>query len=110
MAEPKTDGADWLDEISAGEHEWTRISPASIEAVLRPGLPCRIMLGEAEGSPVLYVAIGVNGTVDYWQWTTLDRLTSEPLPKDEAIEQLRSLIEMAMLTSKSQVKSKLLYE
>lgn len=103
-----TDGADWLDEISAGEYEWTRPGRTSLETMLRPGFPCRIMLGAVKDHPVLYAAIGVNGTVDYWQWTTLDARTSEPLPKAEAIEQLWSLIEMALLTSKSRVKPKLL--
>ena len=59
-------------------------------------------------SPVLYVAIGTNGTVNYWQWATVNQRTSEPLPKTEAIDQFWRIVDLAMVTSKSRVTPQLL--
>ena len=56
------DGADWLDEAAAGKHHWTKVGPTGLDAELAPGLPCRAGLGFREGRPVLYPAIGINGT------------------------------------------------
>ena len=100
--------SDWLDDISTEQYRWTRPTPALLETMLRPDLPCRIRLGTVGDHPVLYVAIGTNGTVHYWQWATLDRRTSEPLPKEEALSSLWKIIDLAMITSKSRVVPELL--
>ena len=101
-----TNGTDWLDEIGTEKYEWTRLGPASLETMLRPGLPCWIMLESVGDHPVLYVAIGTNYTVNYWQWATLDRQTSEPLPKTVAIDHLWRIIDVAMTTSKKQNRTR----
>ena len=104
-----TDGADWLEEEAAsGKYQWTRIGPAGLEAEVVPGLPCRVNLGRQGEHPVLYVAIGINGTPDYWQWASVDVYTGEPMPKEEALARMRDLIDLASITSKSRIKSKLL--
>ena len=76
--------------------------------MLRTNLPCKVMMSATGSEPVLYVAIGTNGTHNYWQWATLDRVTSEPLPKKEAIAGLMKIIDLTMVTSKSSVIPKLL--
>lgn len=101
-------GTDWLDEIRAQRFEWIRVGPASLETMLRPDLPCRIMLESIGENPVLYVAIGTNCTVNYWQWATLDPSSSKPLPRAEALDRLWRFIDLAMITSKSKVRPKLL--
>ena len=102
-------GADWLDEIAADSRfAWARPTPTTLETELRPDLPCRVMMSSAGSDPVLYVAIGTNGTHNYWQWATLDRVTSEPLPKKEAIGGLMKIIDLTMITSRSSVVPKLL--
>lgn len=102
------DGADWLDEAAAGKHHWTKVGPTGLDAELAPGLPCRAGLGFREGRPVLYLAIGINGTPDYWQWASLDRETREPMPKEKALAAMREVMELASLTAKSKIKSGLL--
>ena len=100
---------DWLDEIVVEQrYRWTRPTPTLLEGLLRQDLPCRIRQSYAGNHPVLHVAIGTNGTHNYWQWATLDRETSEPLPKEEAIAGLRKIIELTMITSRSSVVPKLL--
>ena len=103
------DGADWLDEIAADPRfAWARPTPTTLETMLRADLPCRVMVSAIGSDPVLYVSIGTNGTHNYWQWATLDRVTSEPLPKVEAITGLLKIIELTMITSMSSVIPKLL--
>ena len=102
------DRTDWLDEISSEQYRWTRPTPTLLETMLRPDLPCRIRLGAVGALPVLYVAIGTNGTVNYWQWATLDGRTSKPLPKEKALSSLWKVIDLALITSKSRVVPKLL--
>ena len=75
--------------------------------MLRPDLPCRITGGEVAGRPVLYVAIGINGTAHYWQWATLDQDTHQPLPRATALQNLRRFITLAMITSESEVVGEL---
>lgn len=100
---------DWLDEISADQqYDWTRPTPATIETMLRPDLPCRIRQALVGAHPVLYVAIGTNGTHNYWQWATVDRLTSEPLPRKQALADFWRLTELAMITSKSRIVPRLM--
>ena len=100
-------GADWLDEIAGGRHNWTRVGPDRIETELNPGLPCRIVASEVGGHPVLYMAIGKNGTVQYVQTASLDRESGRPLPRAEAIRNLRQVIDVVSITSLSQVRPKL---
>lgn len=100
------EGTDWLDEVRGQRYQWTSQGEAWLETELRPGLPCRIILGEAEGAPVLYAAIGVNGTARYWQWATLDE-AGRPLPRRRALERLWKVIELAQISSKSEVEHKL---
>lgn len=102
------DGTDWLEEAAAGKYHWTRIGPAGLETEVLPGLPCRVKLGRRREHPVLYAAIGINGSPDYWQWASVDRDTGEPMPKEKALARLRDIIELATVTSKSGIKSRLL--
>lgn len=100
---------DWLDEIATEQrHRWARPTPMLLEAMLRTDLPCRIRQSYVGSHPVLHVAIGTNGTHNYWQWATLDRVTSEPLPKEQAMAGLMKIIDLTMITSKSIVIPKLL--
>ena len=103
-----TEGADWLDEAAAGKYHWTRIGPAGLETEVLPGLPCRVKLGWRREHPVLYAAIGINGSPDYWQWASVDRDTGEPMPKEKALARMRDVIELASITSQSRIKSQLL--
>ena len=100
------EGTDWLDEVRGQRYQWTSQGETWLETKLGPGLPCRIILGEAEGAPVLYAAIGVNGTARYWQWATLDE-AGRPLPRMQAVERLWKVIELAQISSKSKVEHKL---
>jgi len=109
MPDATPDRADWLDEIAREQrYRWTRPTPTLLEAMLRPDLSCRVRQSYVGNGPVLHVAIGTNGTHNYWQWATLDRVTSEPLPKKEAIAGLMKIIDLTMITSKSSVIPKLL--
>lgn len=98
------DGLAWLDELSRKTYEWVRIGPYRIETELRPGLPCKVMAGEADGQPVLYMAIGTNGTIHYWQTSTMDRETRRPLPKEEAFSRLLTIMELAAFVSMSKIR------
>ena len=100
------EGTDWLDEVGGQRYQWTRLGEAWLETEVRPGLPCRITLGEANGHPVLYAAIGVNGTSRFWQWATLDD-AGHPLPRTQAVEQLWKVMYLARLASISKVEHKL---
>lgn len=98
------DRAAWLEELSSQVYKWVRIGPHRIETELRPGLPCRVMSGDSEGHPVLYMAIGTNGTIHYWQTSTVDRETGQPLPKEEAFDRLLTIMDLAAFVSKSKVR------
>ena len=66
--------SEWLrDIIRDPDREWHELSPWSAETVLAPDLPCRVMVGEEENQPVIYLAVGRNGTPRYWQWASLDQ-------------------------------------
>ncbi len=60
-----------------------------------------------DDQPVLYVAIGANGTARYWQWASLDQQTGEPLPREEATRRMWQLIGLAMITAKSRFEPEL---
>ncbi len=62
------------------------------------------MAGVSEGHPVLYMAIGANGTFHYWQYATVDGDTRRPFPKDEAFSQLLTIMDLAEVVSRSKVK------
>ena len=103
------DMEDWLNEIATEQRfQWTRPTPGLLEASLRPDLPCRVRQSYVGSHPVLHVAIGTNGTHNYWQWATLDRVTSSPMPKEAALAGLMKIIDLTMITSKSGVVPKLL--
>ena len=103
-----SEGECWVDEIVRnGPHEWERLGPFSTRSLLRPDLPCRILAGEKDGQPVLYVAIGTNGTPRYWQWATLDQKTRRPLPREKAMESLRKFVRSVLTVSESTVAGEL---
>lgn len=99
------DGADWLDEAATGKYHWTRVGSTGLDAELAPSLPYRVRLGFREGRPVLYLAIGINGSPDYWQWASINRETREPMPKEQALAAMREVMELASVTAKSKIKS-----
>lgn len=101
-------GSEWLDEIAGQRHDWTRISPDLVETELRPGVPCRIAAGEVGGHPVLYTAVGVNGTVHYWQVASIDYPARRPLPKTEALDRLWEILEVLAVVSRSDVRPALI--
>lgn len=100
-------GADWLDEITGDRSDWVRVGPGRIETELRPGLPCRIVASEVGGLPVLYMAVGTNGAVHYMQTASLDRESGRPLPKAEALRNLRDVLEVVSIASMSEVRPKM---
>ena len=103
-----SEGKDWVDEIvSEGPDQWERLGPLSTRSLLRPDLPCRILAREKDGLPVLYVAIGTNGTPRYWQWATLDQSTRQPLPKGKAMESLRRFVQSVLTVCESAVAGEL---
>lgn len=103
------DGSGWIDQIVEGSsYEWERTSPTYVQTMLGPQLPCRVSAGKVDGHPVLYVAIGINGTPRYWQWATLDQKTHQPLPKAKALHNLWRLINLVLITSESQVVGELI--
>lgn len=101
-------GADWLDEISEGRLDWVRVGPHRIESELRPGLPCWIMAGEADGLPVLYMAVGVNGTLHYWQTATVDQESRRPKPRAEAIRHVWQILDLVEVISRSEASPRLI--
>lgn len=72
----------------------------------RPSLPGEF--GAAGGASGSVCCDRINGTPDYWQWASVDVYTGEPMPKEEALARMRDLIDLASITSKSRIKSKLL--
>ena len=102
------DGISWIDQIvEDSSHQWERIGPTYVSTMLRPNLPCRITAGEVDGQPVLYAAVGTNGTPRYWQWATLDQNSHQPLPQTEALRNLRRFLDLTLITSESEILGEL---
>lgn len=98
----------WLDEVVEGRLEWVRTGRDRIESELRPGLPCRIVAGEVDGFPVLYMAVGVNGTLHYWQTATVDQESRRPLPRTEALRHVWQVLDLVEVISRSEVNPRLI--
>jgi len=98
----------WLDEIAGSGYEWIRVGSDRIETELRPGLPCRITAREINGHPVLYMAVGTNGTFHYWQTATIDPQTRQPIPKDQALGDLFMVMRLAAIVSQFDASPKLI--
>ena len=92
--------AAWLEEIAGSGYDWVGGGEDRIETELRPGLPCRITAREIDGHPVLYMAIGTNGTFHYWQTATIDPHTRLPLAKEQALGDLLMVMRLASIVSK----------
>ena len=101
-------GADWLDEISERRCEWVRTGPHRIESELRPGLPCWIVAGEVQGLPVLHMAVGVNGTLHYWQTATVDQESRRPLPRAEALRHVWQVLDIVEVVCRSEASPRLI--
>ena len=94
----------WIDEIARTPgYEWFRVGPRRIETTLAPGVPCQIMAGGEGDRPVLYVAIGHNCTIHYWQWASVDQETKEPLPLEGALDEMWLITDLAIRRTRSEV-------
>ena len=94
--------ASWLENISTdGRYEWRHAGTNALKTDIDGRLPCTAVVRETPDGTVLFAAIGRNGTVNYWQWASIDRETSKPIPKKEALRQFWHLLELTALTSKS---------
>ena len=103
-----SEGEHWVDEIvNECTYEWERLNPLSTQSLLRPDLPCRILAREKDGQPILYVAIGTNGTPRHWQWATLDQRTRQPLPREKVMESLRRFVRSVLTVCESAVVGEL---
>ena len=92
----------WLEDISAdGRYDWRPAGTNALKADIDGRLPCTAVVRETPDGMVLFAAVGRNGTVNYWQWASIDREISKPIPKKEALNQFWHLLELTALTSKS---------
>ena len=96
--------ASWVDQIGQNtEYEWARIGPHRIETWLTSDVPCQIAMGEKGCRPVIYLAVGRNGTAHYWQWASVDLKTNEPLPREAALTEMWLIINMSVQQTLSEV-------
>lgn len=96
--------SDWIDDIAGDtRYEWTRIGRYRVETMLAPEVPCQIMVGDTDGEPVLYLAVGHNASAHYWQWASVDRDNLKPLPRSRALDDMWFIIEGAIERTRSEV-------
>lgn len=96
--------SDWVENIVQDpRYEWTRTGRYRVDAMVATGVPCQVAVGEKNGQPVLYVTVGHNCTVHYWQWASVNHRTRDPLPRQEAFNETWLFIEDAVRRTRSEV-------
>ena len=93
--------------LTSNRRGWMRSGSASVECQPVEELPCRVIAFAEPTSggfaPCYGLIAGRKTSGRFWQYTTVDRATGNPLPPDRALSEIEAIIDVLIPSAVSSV-------